>query len=237
MSIESRVTDRKLPAGSADRHHGFTLIELLVVVAIITVLISVLMPSLRNARESAKAAKCAANARSLSMMVLQYGAENNDFVIPNGEVSTMFPTPWFWKWDWAGSYTVNSPIVSMYGYQLVSKVRACTSGKGVLSPSLCLTGLAERYTKGNDYQWRLTKTINVRNPAAVVLFSETPTTSERSSQSDQYVYYDHLLSLSAPRHYTTNTFSFLDGHAESLRTLPSRGSTTEGPWRYTYVNP
>jgi len=70
------------------RQDGFTLIELLVVIAIIALLMAILMPSLRKAREQARAVVCANNLRQDVLYLTLYASDNDDFVISNNS----FPT-------------------------------------------------------------------------------------------------------------------------------------------------
>lgn len=76
---------------------GFTLIELLVVVAIIALLISILLPSLKDAREQAKVAKCLANYRQLVTGTTQYFLEFND----NFPFETRTGTNWIGICSWS----------------------------------------------------------------------------------------------------------------------------------------
>ncbi|MCA9253034.1 MAG: prepilin-type N-terminal cleavage/methylation domain-containing protein [Phycisphaerales bacterium] len=61
---------------------GFTLVELLVVVSIVALLLSILLPSLRGAREEAKATVCASNIRQLALANLGYTVEYNGRFCP-----------------------------------------------------------------------------------------------------------------------------------------------------------
>ncbi len=58
------------------RPHGFTLVELLVVISIIMVLIAMLMPALRESREVARRAICAANMRTWNTIYNLYAADS-----------------------------------------------------------------------------------------------------------------------------------------------------------------
>lgn len=64
------------------RRNGFTLIELLVVVAIIAVLIGILLPSLQQAKRSARGTVCMANLRGIGQGWHMYSDENNDVMAP-----------------------------------------------------------------------------------------------------------------------------------------------------------
>lgn len=70
---------------------AFTLIELLVVVAIIAILAALLLPALRQAKESAKAARCASNLKQIGLATLQYAHDNNDYLPTSGCASGVCP--------------------------------------------------------------------------------------------------------------------------------------------------
>jgi prepilin-type N-terminal cleavage/methylation domain-containing protein/prepilin-type processing-associated H-X9-DG protein len=74
---------------------GFTLIELLVVVAIISVLIAMLMPALSRARESARAALCSSNQKSIGLATQQYVMDNNGS-LPSAGYQTSDGSWYYW---------------------------------------------------------------------------------------------------------------------------------------------
>lgn len=72
------------------KKHAFTLIELLVVIAIIGILAGMLLPSLHSARESAKAAACMSNCKTIATAEQMYASENDDFFVPYTSKGTIW---------------------------------------------------------------------------------------------------------------------------------------------------
>ena len=64
-----------------NRRTGFTLIELLVVISIIALLVAILLPSLSGARRAGKRLTCLAHLREMGKMAVEYGTENDDWII------------------------------------------------------------------------------------------------------------------------------------------------------------
>ncbi|MBI4024302.1 MAG: prepilin-type N-terminal cleavage/methylation domain-containing protein [Verrucomicrobia bacterium] len=80
--------------------HAFTLIELLVVIAIIAILAALLLPSLKNARESAKAAACMHNLKQLYSACAVYANDYNGLAVD-------YPSAWYYNayyWSNLGPY-------------------------------------------------------------------------------------------------------------------------------------
>ena len=83
--------------GSRLRDAGFTLIEVLVVVSIIALLIAILIPSLRKARENARAATCACNLHQLGLALEVYANQQKNW-LPTAESADDEPGPENW-WE------------------------------------------------------------------------------------------------------------------------------------------
>jgi prepilin-type N-terminal cleavage/methylation domain-containing protein/prepilin-type processing-associated H-X9-DG protein len=109
----------------ANARRGFTLLELLVVVAVISLLTSLLVPSLSDARRSARQVKCSSQLRSLAEAAVGYMLDYADAIpgspLTSGMHFTLTPGYEVWKsgdsvsdwYDFAGAVmprlTVNIP--------------------------------------------------------------------------------------------------------------------------------
>lgn len=73
---------RRMAAGPGRR--GFTLIELLVVIAVVAILVGLLLPALKGARESARAAACLSNQRQVGIAMNAYAGDYKGYVAREG---------------------------------------------------------------------------------------------------------------------------------------------------------
>src|SRR5262249_39491384 len=113
---------------------GFTLIELLVVISIVALLVSLLLPSLKEARRTARIATCAANERQLGIMLAMYNNDCQDY-IPSPCVS-----PQTYK-------TINVCA----GYSIQFNVQTPPASVG--SCGLCTDGVARSWPAGFGWFW------------------------------------------------------------------------------------
>lgn len=90
------------PPGPSRRWKAFTLLELLVVIAVIAILAALLLPSLQQAKESGRRAKCLGNLRQLSVATHMYTDDN----------AGRFP-----HWDAFGYFAENG-LFPYLGYKL-----------------------------------------------------------------------------------------------------------------------
>lgn len=67
----------------AKRNDGFTFIELVMVLGILAILLGLWLPSLTNAKEQERQARCRANLRQIGGAITLYAADFNDALIPS----------------------------------------------------------------------------------------------------------------------------------------------------------
>ncbi|HRX84860.1 MAG TPA: prepilin-type N-terminal cleavage/methylation domain-containing protein [Phycisphaerae bacterium] len=101
----------------AEQRRGFTLVELLVVISIIALLIAILLPSLRKARDQAKATVCKANERGIGQAFMMY-AEAYDNVWPPVVDSLGSQNRWPVPFHQAGIITAKYGLYDSTGKEL-----------------------------------------------------------------------------------------------------------------------
>src|SRR3989442_13827730 len=88
----SSVGKNRCSAGTAPA--GFNAIELLVVIAIVAILAALLLPALTKAKEQGRASICKNNMRQLTLAMVLYAGDNNDYLPWPGDVDRNWQPGW-----------------------------------------------------------------------------------------------------------------------------------------------
>lgn len=216
---------------------GFTLIELLVVVGIIALLLAILLPSLSNARESARAAACLSNLRQLAMAAQAYAQVHQDrYPIAQHSVFTPIKSMRF-EWDFITERTYATGKTSirpgiLWTHKTNLEVHQCPSYRGNAN------SIADPYT-GYNYNTSYighgageaspepAKTTDVRRPGECALFGDGEfRDAAGTGGANKYMRSpwlhdgDQFPARSAGtqgfRHLRRTNTVFCDGHAEPL---------------------
>lgn len=214
-------------ASVSPTRRGFTLIELLVVIAIIAILAAILFPVFAKAREKARQTKCSSNQRQLALGVMMYTQENDE-VLPNldgwstaiGVSDKIMRCP-----DKAGTtgYVYNAWLsdqsLASFADPTTTMVTADGLHNTAVNPATAYAwadGMTAWYSAGDGVTKDSNNKVTSWAPTAAPFYQ-----AGMPNKADVFYYKDDI----NWRHNNAILVSFLDGHVELTKTLPSTTAT------------
>src|SRR5947208_128269 len=108
---ESTQLARRLRSRRSEGSSGFTLVELLVVMAIIAILAALLLPALNKTKEQGRATLCRNNMRQISLGMMLYADDNDNYFPWPGDYNSNRDADWIW----GGETSVNLANSAVWG--------------------------------------------------------------------------------------------------------------------------
>lgn len=213
---------------------AFTLIELLIVIAIIGILASMLLPALKSARDMARMTACLNNVKQVGL-AFQIYLSDNDGTLPESCEG--------WG-NWGQDYNAKWKVSLGGPTTAIGKIRASLNNDQVFFCPSRRTSPApgSNYTHAlyapNGFPLRIggtspmsftgtgAKLSQIKKTAETILLAET-------LQYFPFIYWDNLPLFAdgtnlAAVHLGMSNYSFIDGHAKSLK--PTATATPTNMW-------
>ncbi len=212
---------------SAPVKSHFSLIELLVVIAILAVLAGLLLPAMNKARDIAKESLCSGNLKQITMAMIAYSMDYNDFSPGSDMVLTVNFSPNNWMDSFARLYKLRKDPAgcSMASSTLrqTSNLFRCPAHK---DEDFFSDPYGPRTSYGINYfglfEYERPKLTSFQFPSRAFYLGDT-------SGDSKHLLHNETVNTSSPRfdHNGKCAYSFIDGHIE-LRKV------ARVPWRYVH---